>query len=257
MVASLVMTPFVAMFWQTVSLEHLLAIACLGLLAAIGDICLLKAFSYTPASSLAPYAFSMVVFGSILSWAWFGDVPDNFTLLGAGIIIISGLVLLYKRKEQPSNDASDVSSLAQFVSQPSIDKNNLTENSHPALHYERMIGDQPRMDAYQRAISQNVKAGDIVADLGTGLGVLAIMSAQAGAKKVYAIDLNPNSIWMAKQIAEQNGVADKIEFISANAQELQLPEKVDVIVNELVGEFGNEEGIVETVSKFAKKKPLS
>lgn len=129
----------------------------------------------------------------------------------------------------------------------------LTETHHPALHYERMIGDRVRMASYRDAIAQVVKAGDVVADLGTGLGILAMMAAQAGAGKVYAIDLNPRSLWMARLLAKENGVEDKIEFMEADAQQCDLPEKVNVIVSELIAEFGCEEGVYETVSRFAAK----
>ena len=44
------------------------------------------------------------------------------------------------------------------------------------------------MGRYRDAISRVVGPGDVVADLGTELGVLALMAAQAGAKRIHAID---------------------------------------------------------------------
>jgi len=127
-----------------------------------------------------------------------------------------------------------------------------TERNHPALHYEYMVGDKLRMESYKKVIVEAVKPGDVVADIGTGLGVLAMMAAKlAGAKKVYAIDLNPRSLWMAKHLAKANGVADKICFIEADAQQVELSQKVDVILSEIIGSFGCEEGVAEVITRFA------
>jgi hypothetical protein len=59
------------------------------------------------------------------------------------------------------------------------------ESNHPALYYQDMIGDTRRMARYRAAIEAVVRPGDVVADLGTGLGVLAMMAVQAGAARVY------------------------------------------------------------------------
>ncbi len=122
------------------------------------------------------------------------------------------------------------------------------ESNHPALYYQDMLGDARRMERYRQAIEQVVKPGDVVADLGTGLGVLAIMAAQAGARHVYAVDVRPQIIPITKRILDANKLADRITLIQADATEVQLPEPVDVIVNELIGDFGTDENIYECVA---------
>ena len=52
----------------------------------------------------------------------------------------------------------------------------------------RMVGDRPRTDAFAAAIAEVVRPGDAVLDVGTGTGILAMLAAKAGARKVYAVD---------------------------------------------------------------------
>ena len=129
----------------------------------------------------------------------------------------------------------------------------LRETSHPALYYQDMLGDGRRMERYRAAIKQVVGPGDVVVDLGTGLGVLAIMAAQAGAGKVYAVDVRPQVIPYARRVVDANGFSDVISVIHSDAINLELPEPVDVIVNELIGDFGTDENIYECVQAVAAR----
>ncbi|MFT5432712.1 MAG: SAM-dependent methyltransferase [Myxococcota bacterium] len=103
-------------------------------------------------------------------------------------------------------------------------------------HHRIMLYDKVRMDAYQAAITAAVKPGDVVLDLGTGTGVLALWAAKAGARKVYAVDPAP-VIKLARRLAKDNEGGDRIEFIEADARELTLPEPVDVMITECMGNF--------------------
>ena len=114
-----------------------------------------------------------------------------------------------------------------------------------------MLADGRRMGRYRDAIERTVRAGDVVADLGTGLGVLALMAAQAGAARVYAIDNRPAVIPVTRRIMEVNGAADRVRVVEADVRAVELEEPVDVIVNELIGDFGTDEAIVECVKAFA------
>jgi len=134
-----------------------------------------------------------------------------------------------------------------------MDLQTLNRGNHPAIYYQDMLADSVRMQRYREAIARAVKPGDVVADLGTGLGVLALMAAQAGASRVYAIDNRPNSLWLAQRVVAANGASDVVELIEGDAREVQLSEPVDIIINELIGEFGTDENIVECVGAFAAR----
>ncbi len=55
----------------------------------------------------------------------------------------------------------------------------------PSVH-AGMLYDEERVSKYSTAVSQVVKNGDVVADIGTGTGLLAFLCLKAGAKRVNA-----------------------------------------------------------------------
>lgn len=115
----------------------------------------------------------------------------------------------------------------------------------PSVHAD-MVFDQRRVNAYQQAIKSKVKPGDIVVDIGAGTGLLSFLALQAGASRVYAIERSPVIKW-AKLLAEKNGFSDKIIFHNSDSRDIELPEKADVIVSELIGHLAFEEGMAETI----------
>jgi protein arginine N-methyltransferase 1 len=100
--------------------------------------------------------------------------------------------------------------------------------------YGRLIEDKERTVPYKNALSQTIKPGMAVVDIGTGPGILALLACQCGARRVYAIE-HSDTIHLAKEMAAANGYADRIEFIQAMSTEIALPEQVEVIVFEIHG----------------------
>ena len=68
----------------------------------------------------------------------------------------------------------------------------------------------------------------------TGTGILAIFAAQAGAKKVYAVEAS-NMAPHARKLIEANHFGDRIEIVSGKIQDIVLPEKVDIVISEPMG----------------------
>ncbi len=117
--------------------------------------------------------------------------------------------------------------------------------------HEEMLSDSVRVEAYHRGIHANVRAGDVVLDLGTGTGLLAYMASKAGASKVYAVE-HSDFIDVAREIAQHNGI-DNIEFVQANSREFTPPEKVDVIVHEQMGDELFNENMLENLLDLRKR----
>jgi len=107
-----------------------------------------------------------------------------------------------------------------------------------------LLKDKVRMNAYKKAIFETVKEGDVVLDIGCGLGVLSFLAIKAGAKHVHAVEVEPYTLALAKTIAKNNGLLDKITFHKAFSTKLKLKEKVDVVVSEIFGNLGINENIV-------------
>lgn len=100
-------------------------------------------------------------------------------------------------------------------------------------HHRQLLDDGVRTRAFLDAIARVVEPGDLVADLGTGTGVLAIAARRAGARQVWAIDHDP-IVRVAAAVARDNGV-DGITFVEQHSKQIALPEQVDVIVSECFG----------------------
>jgi protein arginine N-methyltransferase 1 len=112
-----------------------------------------------------------------------------------------------------------------------------------------MILDVPRMEAYVRALRAAISPGCVVADIGAGTGIFAMLACQARrARRVFAVDPNP-AIDVARQIAAANGFADRIEFFEALSTRIELPERADVIVSDL-------RGILPSTRSTSRRSPM-
>jgi len=119
--------------------------------------------------------------------------------------------------------------------------------------YGDMIADKVRMDPYVYALKAAVEPGSVMLDIGTGTGMHALLACKFGARKVYAVEPN-DAIHLARELAVENGYADRIEFIQDTSTHVTLPEKVDVIVSDLRGVLPLNEGhipaIIDARSRF-------
>ena len=100
--------------------------------------------------------------------------------------------------------------------------------------YGAMIGDKLRFPPYAEAIARAVRPGDVVLDLGSGPGVFALLACRAGARRVFAIDLD-GVVDFGRQLASANRSEAKIEFLRGDSRRMHLPEKANVIVADLRG----------------------
>ncbi len=112
--------------------------------------------------------------------------------------------------------------------------------------HRTMIRDRIRTDAFRRAIDSVVRPGDVVLDVGAGSGILSLFAARAGAARVYAVEQTSIAV-LAQELATANRVADIVRVIQGDVTELELPERVDVIVSEWLGGFGIDEGMLAPV----------
>lgn len=68
----------------------------MGVLGAIGVSCIAYAFQNAPsASAIAPYHYTQIVWGALLGYFLFNEVPNTQTMIGAAVIIAAGLYLIY------------------------------------------------------------------------------------------------------------------------------------------------------------------
>ncbi|XP_043918182.1 protein arginine N-methyltransferase 9 [Protopterus annectens] len=115
-----------------------------------------------------------------------------------------------------------------------------------------MLNDTQRNLAYQRAIQKAIQKGcNIVLDIGTGTGILSMFAKMAGACQVYACELSKTMYELAKEVVSANNMSSDISIFYRKSFDLEIPkdipERVSLVVTEIVdaGLFG--EGIVETL----------
>lgn len=91
-------------------------------------------------------------------------------------------------------------------------------------HQKQMLTDHHRMAAYHAAIAGNpdVFKDKVVMDVGTGSGILAVWAAQAGARRVYAVEYTAMAAH-AERVVEANGVGHIVKVIRGAVEEVVLP----------------------------------
>jgi SAM-dependent methyltransferase len=113
------------------------------------------------------------------------------------------------------------------------------------VEHARMLHDDRRTSDYIAALREAMRPEDIVLDIGTGSGVLAIAAARAGARHVYAVEASDIAD-VAERVFAANGVQDQVTLIRGWSRDIELPERADLLVAEVIGNEPFEEEILET-----------
>ena len=140
-------------------------------------------------------------------------------------------------------------------------------------HQKQMLQDHNRMAAYHSAIlgNQDVFRDKVVMDIGTGSGILAVWAAQAGARKVYAIEYT-DMAKHAEKVMKANNVDHIVTVIQSAVEEVVLPIEqdqlevvdddnndgnsmrcVDIIVSEWMGYFLLRESMLDSIIRARDK----
>jgi protein arginine N-methyltransferase 1 len=112
--------------------------------------------------------------------------------------------------------------------------------------HRQFLEDAARLDAFARAIAETVRPGDIVADLGSGTGILGLLACRAGAARVYSVDQTGMAAF-ARRIAADNGFSDRVVALRGHSSRVDLPERADVVVSDMIGRIGFLSGSAEAL----------
>jgi type I protein arginine methyltransferase len=107
--------------------------------------------------------------------------------------------------------------------------------------HELLLGDELRMRAYRQAIGETVRPGDVVVDLGTGTGVLARWTIEAGAARAYGVERDPALLARAVAAADAEGMGSRFVPVDGLSFDVTLPEPADLIVSEILGNLVDNE----------------
>jgi S-adenosylmethionine uptake transporter len=101
-ITALLALPFAWQYWVTPTMHELMLLFILGTSANLILFFLLKAFSATDVTALAPYRYFELVVSAITAYIIFDELPTEATLWGALIIIPSTLFIIYSEKQELS-----------------------------------------------------------------------------------------------------------------------------------------------------------
>ncbi|CAF1920705.1 unnamed protein product [Brassica oleracea var. botrytis] len=116
------------------------------------------------------------------------------------------------------------------------------------LHQQNMLQDYVRTGTYHAAVMENRSdfSGRVVVDVGAGSGILSMFAALAGAKHVYAVEASEMADYARKLIAGNPLLAERITVIKGKIEDIELPEKADVLISEPMGTLLVNERMLET-----------
>ena len=110
LIGTLVAVPLALPVWQApAAAQTWLVMAFISFVGAASHWLLILAHKQAPASVLSPFFYTQLLFAAVIGFVLFGNLPDRWTITGGGIVIGSGLYLLYReriRHRPPSVDVA-------------------------------------------------------------------------------------------------------------------------------------------------------
>ena len=94
----------IPMFWYWVnpSSKEWMLLILLGGCGTLGQLFLTKAYLLAPASRIAPFTYSSILFAAIIGLVFWGEIITLLTVTGALLIIVAGIIILREKQiEQP------------------------------------------------------------------------------------------------------------------------------------------------------------
>ena len=96
---TIVVTCLVPFFWETPDWRQILAMFAMGALGGIGHFALILALARAPASALAPFDYSSLIWAALIGVVVFDEILPPNTLAGAAIIAAAGLFVIWRERQ--------------------------------------------------------------------------------------------------------------------------------------------------------------
>ena len=128
-------------------------------------------------------------------------------------------------------------------------------NAVPSWHFN-MLHDAPRNAAFAEGIAARIKRDQLVLEIGTGAGLLALLAGRSlaelgGSGRVVTCEANPVLARTAVEIVAANGLSERVQVIAKPSTELSvgvdLPERADLLICEVFSVQVISEGVLPTL----------
>ena len=85
--------------WVLPSMMQTVLLVLIGLIGGVAQIFLTLAYRFAPASVVAPFEYTAMLFSLLIGYVFFNELPTLQMLIGAGIIIMAGLVIILREAQ--------------------------------------------------------------------------------------------------------------------------------------------------------------
>jgi drug/metabolite transporter (DMT)-like permease len=94
-------TALVTVFWGWVkpSPWDSMVLFLIGIFGGIGQITMTESYRHAEAGTVAPFAYTSMIYSIVIGYAFFGEVPEAIVLLGAALVVLAGLFVIYRERQ--------------------------------------------------------------------------------------------------------------------------------------------------------------
>jgi drug/metabolite transporter (DMT)-like permease len=91
----------VTIFWGWVkpSPWDAMVLLWIGIFGGVGQITVTESYRFAGAGTVAPFSYTSMIYSIIIGYSFFGEVPEVLVLLGAALVVIAGLFVLYRERQ--------------------------------------------------------------------------------------------------------------------------------------------------------------
>lgn len=95
--ALIVAAPVMFLIWDSLTLAQWSMAVGMTIFGLVGQYLIIKAYDYGDASLVAPFAYVEIITSTLVSWMFFGQIPDHITFIGVSVLIASSLFIAWRR----------------------------------------------------------------------------------------------------------------------------------------------------------------
>lgn len=89
----------IGFFWEWPEPREWALLALIGAIGGVSHQILIFAYRYASAAIIAPFQYSIIIWSSTYGFLLFGDMPDSWTFIGAGMIVAAGVYVWIRERQ--------------------------------------------------------------------------------------------------------------------------------------------------------------
>ena len=95
-------------YWTPIDWPQVLFFAALAFFGIAGQSCIVKAYTLAPAPVVAPFLYTLMIWGVLFGYLFWGEMPSTNLYIGAPIIILSGLYIIHRENKKPPSHVQEL-----------------------------------------------------------------------------------------------------------------------------------------------------